>query len=81
MTLRELIAVQKGSAEWDGTADELAYAAASEWGEIRARHEREACAALVETLTARRRFVRSAVNGERLSRPCEYADAIRNRSK
>ena len=42
--------------------------------------EREACAKLVERLTERKRWIRGGINGE-ATKPCEYAAAIRARSK
>ena len=40
--------------------------------------EREACAATVEQMTARSRWIRGGINGE-ATKPCEYAAAIRAR--
>lgn len=43
-----------------------------------AAREREACAATVEQMTARSRWIRGGINGE-ATKPCEYAAAIRAR--
>lgn len=39
--------------------------------------ERERCAALVDALTARRRWIRMACNSQKTIEPCELAAAIR----
>ena len=42
--------------------------------------EREACARLIEGMTERKRWLRGGINGE-ATKPCEYAAALRARSK
>lgn len=45
-----------------------------------AAKEREACAKLIEGMTERKRWLRGGINGE-ATKPCEYAAALRARSK
>lgn len=45
-----------------------------------AAKEREACAKLIEGMTERKRWLRGGINGE-ATKPCEYAAAIRERSR
>lgn len=74
--------------DWDALSDEcgpdamaalLARLDAAEVG-IKAATlaERERCAALVEALTARRRWIRMACNSQKTIEPCELAAAIRD---
>lgn len=77
------LAREGGIVEHDGCGFFVCSAEVSEivrFAALVAAAEREACAALIEGTTERRRWICGGINGEAV-KPCEYAAAIRARSK
>lgn len=85
MSDKELLelARQAGVIEHDGCGFFVCSAEVSEivrFAAMAAAAEREACAALIEGMTERRRWIHGGINGQ-ATKPCEYAAAIRARGR